>query len=314
MNYHDRPEVSATQLKTILTSGWREYEARYVTRTKPSKQSDAFDFGNMLETVMLEPEKIRDVLYVMPSKEHYCELLVTADDLKAYCVENGIKPGKTKADNIAAILAKGNAPPIWDNEVAVAQLNRGNRIECSMQEWLDIQEIVALAKAHPVASLLFDEANRIQEEFVWRDDATGIACRCKVDVLYPGHDQRVLIDVKSTRHDSAEAFARDCRELHYWVQDIHYCMGTGASHMLFIGFSKVRPFRIFCHQVQPQSVERELLEGYYAALMQELAERQATNDWSDPGEGEVRSMTHPDWWHEKMRAKLGIEEMEEWDG
>ena len=313
MNYHDRPEVSATMLKCILANGWREYEARYVDKTKPDKRTDALDFGNMLETVMLEPHKIGERLFIMPSKEHYDGLLVTMDDLREYCLDNDIKPGRTKDATIAKIFFEGHDPPIWDNIVADANATRGDRLECSMQEWKDIQEIVAIAKAHPIASALFDESNEIQQEYFWTHEATGIKCRCKLDVLNKANG-RVLYDVKSTRHETAEAFARDCRELQYWVQDIHYCEGVKASHMVFIGFSKTRPFRVFCYHVKPDSIERELLVQYRETLLQELADRAIADDYSDPYENKLLSLTFPDWWHSQTRAKLNIEEMEAWDG
>lgn len=54
MNYHDRPEVSATMLKS-MTKGWRHFEAEHVNKTAKRPESPALMLGTAIHAALLEP-------------------------------------------------------------------------------------------------------------------------------------------------------------------------------------------------------------------------------------------------------------------
>lgn len=54
MNYHDRPEVSATMLKS-MTKGWRHFEAEHITRTARRAETPALMLGTAIHAALLEP-------------------------------------------------------------------------------------------------------------------------------------------------------------------------------------------------------------------------------------------------------------------
>lgn len=56
MSYHDRPEVSATMIKS-MAKGWRQFEAEFITRTAPRRDTKALSLGTAIHAALLEPEK-----------------------------------------------------------------------------------------------------------------------------------------------------------------------------------------------------------------------------------------------------------------
>jgi hypothetical protein len=66
MNYHDRPEVSATMLKS-MAQGWRTFEAEHVTKAAPRKESAAMALGTAIHAALLEPHKYAADYVVCPS-------------------------------------------------------------------------------------------------------------------------------------------------------------------------------------------------------------------------------------------------------
>ena len=61
--YHARPGVSASMLKS-MARGWRTFEAEYITKTAPRKESAAMALGTAVHTALLEPERF-DAEYVV---------------------------------------------------------------------------------------------------------------------------------------------------------------------------------------------------------------------------------------------------------
>lgn len=62
MDYHDRPELSATQLKS-MAAGWRVFEAEHITKTAPRQESAAMALGSAIHAAILEPDRF-DADYV----------------------------------------------------------------------------------------------------------------------------------------------------------------------------------------------------------------------------------------------------------
>jgi hypothetical protein len=67
MNYHDRPEVSATMLKS-MARGWRQFEAEHVLKTAPRKETDAMRLGTAIHAAILEPDKYVEAYAMIPDE------------------------------------------------------------------------------------------------------------------------------------------------------------------------------------------------------------------------------------------------------
>jgi hypothetical protein len=66
-DYHARPGVSASMLKS-MARGWRTFEAEYITKTAPRKESAAMALGTAVHTALLEPERFADEYVVCPEE------------------------------------------------------------------------------------------------------------------------------------------------------------------------------------------------------------------------------------------------------
>jgi hypothetical protein len=100
-NYHDRPEVSATMLKS-MAQGWRTFEAEHIAKTAPRKESAAMSLGTAIHTALLEPHKLSD--YVVCPEE--CSDRRTKA-YKGWAAENKGKTILTRSDSeIMAAIAR----------------------------------------------------------------------------------------------------------------------------------------------------------------------------------------------------------------
>ena len=66
-DYHARPGVSASMLKS-MARGWRTFEAEYVTKAAPRKESAAMALGTAVHTALLEPERFAAEYVVCPEE------------------------------------------------------------------------------------------------------------------------------------------------------------------------------------------------------------------------------------------------------
>ena len=65
MSYHDRPELSATQLKS-MAAGWRVFESEHITKTAPRQESAAMALGSAIHAFILEPDRFAEDYAIIP--------------------------------------------------------------------------------------------------------------------------------------------------------------------------------------------------------------------------------------------------------
>ncbi len=103
MNYHDRPEVSATMLKS-MARGWRQFEAEHVLKTALRKETDAMRLGTAIHAAILEPDKYAEAYVAIP--EECSDRRKTA--YKEWYKENGHKIALPPCDAEAVAYALKN--------------------------------------------------------------------------------------------------------------------------------------------------------------------------------------------------------------
>lgn len=142
MNYHDRPEVSATQLK-CMAEGWRQFEAEYITKTAPFRETAAMELGTAIHMALLEPERFALSYVTLPAE----------------CGDKRTKAYKefaaTHCD--ATLLSPKDAETI-------------KRIAESVQR-------------DDVASRLLSRPDSVEKEHYWECEYTGVKCRAKTDAI-----------------------------------------------------------------------------------------------------------------------------------
>ena len=143
MNYHDRPEVSATQLK-CMAEGWRQFEAEYITKTAPFRESAAMELGTAIHMAMLEPERFYSEYVVCPKE----------------CSDKRTKAYKE-----------------WEaSQPAFVNV-------LSEKDWVTIARICQNAQRDDVASRLLSRPDSVEKEHYWECEYSGVKCRAKTDAI-----------------------------------------------------------------------------------------------------------------------------------
>ena len=103
-------------------------------------------------------------------------------------------------------------------------------------EFDTIKGTVASVKAHPQASRVrqhaIDNPTGTELVLVWRDESSGVLCKCKIDDATP----KVVVDWKTTGMYDASKSSEAIATYGYDGQGAHYSNGYFAS------FNEVKPF------------------------------------------------------------------------
>jgi hypothetical protein len=112
-------------------------------------------------------------------------------------------------------------------------------------------------EASEVASSVIDNVGNFfvggtPEKSYWLRVSDELVLKARVD--YQRGD--AIVDLKSTRYDNANQFARAVR-YDYLIQDAHYRLVTGLPDFIFVGISKEIPYQPFlvkqCEEVREQA-------------------------------------------------------------
>lgn len=95
------------------------------------------------------------------------------------------------------------------------------------KEWDEATAIADAVHANPTAAGLLAGADHEVSMF-WEDDEFGIWCRGRMDALALEWEMPTIVDLKSTKDASKEAFAKSVADYGYHRQDVHYRQGLAA--------------------------------------------------------------------------------------
>lgn len=107
------------------------------------------------------------------------------------------------------------------------------------KEWDEGRAIADALLLHPVAGGLLDGADPEVSMF-WVDEEFGIWQRGRIDALSREFETPVIVDIKTSKDASPDAFAKAIHEYGYFRQDPHYreglaaCLGCGWRDVDFI--------------------------------------------------------------------------------
>jgi PDDEXK-like domain of unknown function (DUF3799) len=177
---------------------------------EPEESTVAKDFGTALHSALLEPEKYRELYVAKPT------------------IDKRTKSGKALAETIAVELA--------------------GKMQISPASMADIEAMVSSARKHPrVIDMLKD--GEAEVSYVWKDEATGILCKCRPDWL----NTNAIFDLKSCLDASPEGFSRACAKYKYHVSAAFYVEGvrklTGKTlPFQFVASEKDPPYAVAVYE------------------------------------------------------------------
>ncbi len=153
----------------------------------------------------------------------------------------------------------------------------------------DLAEALELS---PVGDILRHPEARRELEHRW-SGAAGLKCRLKADLVLPGLDEVVCVDVKTARSIHPRAFRSEVKHRLLWLQDAHYSEGLEDLYGLPVRFVFAAVRKSWPHRVKVF----ELTEGAriaarrrYRVVMGELAECYRSGAWGDQNDDMIEQI------------------------
>ncbi|MCX4994297.1 PD-(D/E)XK nuclease-like domain-containing protein [Streptomyces longwoodensis] len=213
--------------------------------------------------------------------------------------------------NAAHKLVLGNGPelrlvdyPRWDTKDAKAELaeaRAAGAIPLKRGEYEQVHEMAEALRRHPLASLLFDpEHGKPEQSLFWRDEATGVMRRARLDWLPNPRTGRLIIpDYKTCVSAHPEKLQRVVEDLGYHQQDDTYrsaCHALGIADadaaFVFVCQEKTPPYVITVIEVNANA--RRIGAARNRRALEVFARCTATGYW--PGySDDVVSVALPPW-------------------
>jgi hypothetical protein len=114
-------------------------------------------------------------------------------------------------------------------------------------------------------------ATEKEKVILWREPNTGIACKCKLDMILRQPGQLTVMDLKTTSAGSLATFMQACRQYNYDRQMAFYADSIGARQVVLIGVSK-KAKRLFFVQKYSHSAFIRQGRQKYRQLLQRIQE------------------------------------------
>lgn len=144
----------------------------------------------------------------------------------------------------------------------------------------------------------------------WDSLEAGVKCKAKIDAIRP--DISTVIDVKTTKDASFEAFSRSIFNMFYHLQAAHYCEAYAMMHegafpkdFIFIAVETEAPYAVGVYNLTPTSIELGMRMRNLAAERYKRAIE--TGEWKAYDEAQVVSIEAPAWANRSV-----VTENEEW--
>lgn len=255
--YHERKEISASDLK-LMDQSWRLYEASKITGELRRDPTGSMELGTAVHTAALEPER------------YFVEYVVQP---------NGLNDRRTKAYKE------------WSETVHASQTI------LKQETAVVVRRCVESLNSHPIIGTLLRLDGNVERSYLWTCKTTGVECRFRPDKITP--KTYVILDIKTIQACSEHSFAKAVTDFRYDLQAAHYLAGAteiygdGDWMFVFAAIETSPPFRCRAFSLDTEALRFgcDTREG----LLSEYARRAEANDWRDPRESELISISLPTW-------------------
>ena len=260
-DYHSKKDhINAGGIREILRSPFHYYQACLGNKREDTA---SMILGTLIHKALLEPNDFISKTIVMPefNSRSNAGKLEKAEWLKAH--ESRIIVDQKQSDIISSILD-------------------------------------SIAKMPELVGILSDGHKEISGFF--RDPESGFKCRIRPDILIAADTVNAIppyvIDVKTTRDASKEAFTRSILNYSYHVSAAFYLHGASIisgqqiENFQWIAVENVPPYAVACYEMDRAWLE--IGEHLFKKALRTLKECMSKNEW--PGyQVEPEFISPPDW-------------------
>lgn len=254
--YHGMPRISSGGLKRILQS---PAHFKYM-RDNPQPATPAMEFGTLVHTCVLEPEKLEQQMVVIPED----------------APSRQSKAGKEW----------------WE----VFNIEHEGKIRIDEEKYQQVRAVAAAILEHGIASGLLAEDGMVEASGIWRDDRFGVLCKMRPDFLFA--DFSAIIDVKTTGNASRDEFQRTAWRFRYDMQAAFYIEGVMRvcdvmpKSFVWIVAEVEPPHAVAVYRADPKLIQRGMIDCDRA--MEIYARCLASNEW--PGyRDSIQPLDLPRW-------------------
>lgn len=260
-DYHsDRTAWSHTGLDTFRASRKRFYR-EYILNDLKREPTDAMQFGILLHMAVLEPERFASQVVVAPK------------------VDRRTKAGKADWESF---VAESNGKHVADAE----DLDR-------------IRAMTAEIYTNPIAAWLLRLGGVREVSMRWDCRETGLPLKCRLDFLSNREsDGFIVVDLKTTRNASPEAFAKSCFSFGYHRQAAHYTEGVRLligelPRFVFVAVGTEPPHEVAVYELDDAAID--LGNEQNTKIKRALSKCLDASDWTAPHENRVNMLSLPRW-------------------
>jgi len=275
--YHARPEVNASMIRTFQEDGPLECYAQCVAKTKVSARSEAKDLGTAFHLAMSKPNSWLDYYCILPDE--------LGDDEALLKVRKEWSGKSSKALLVPGETLSLKLPPHRQYVAYLRAAAEENKQEILSAEQLETTKgMIDAIRQNPICRYFIDSSREDNTEVTYlsRNDDVGLDLRALVD-LDLKEEHNTIVDYKTTRFPTKYQFCRDALKKGYHYQAAHYLHVTGAFRYVLIAIKNSPPYVAMayeCPQVLLDSAHRSNL-----IAMQSIKDCMDTGTWLPDGWG-----------------------------
>lgn len=243
--YHADPAIGNSGIRDLMETPYHYWAKHLSPRRLPTEPTPAMQAGTLAHTLILEPQHL-ELRYV-----------IRPDGLD----------GRTKEGKAWAAGVSSDHEIISLDQLDVAQRQRD-----------------AIARCVPDVSAMINAIGaKTEVSAFWRDDDTGIDCKCRPDAVVPTSSGTVLIDIKTARHVDPRGFSRAIwtfgyhRQAAWYTRGFEAASGVNVEQFIFVVVSTEYPFVAAAYVLDDESLQQGSDECDVALAT--LAECRTTNTW-----------------------------------
>lgn len=150
----------------------------------------------------------------------------------------------------------------------------------------------------PIGDLVKVPSAVFETPIFWKDEASGLDCRCCPDIRIDMGGSITCVDLKFSTTPSERDFERSANRFGYYLQDAHYSAGVQQEfgkpvNFVFWVIEPEWPHRIGARYYSQQT--RDMASSYRERLLADVADCIASNDWREPWMKEAKVMNVGPW-------------------
>jgi len=180
-SYHNLDALGSSDIRAWINS----CPSKWMHRKENIKSSDAMTFGQLVHTMLLEPEKFDEEFAINPHDSFRTKV---AKEWKKEMLEKGLI--------------------IVDDKM----INKAEQVRNQIM-------------SHQGAKMIFSGNGKNEQDFFWEDELTGIQLKYRPDRVTGTGDNMAIVDLKTTVDASPNGFLKSIEKYQYWIQAGFYAKG-----------------------------------------------------------------------------------------